>query len=383
MAEALSESKANDNVTSNTKLEFVETNSIVIDNGSYHIKAGHGGDSLPRVVEANVVGRSKDKETLHGAIAENSDFPNLELSYPMKYQLVQNWEDMESVWNYVLTKKLKVNPSEQDVLLTEAALVPTENREKSSEIFFEKFNVVKFYRERANKLSLYATGRQNGITLDVGHEITHFVPIVDGHEVLKGIRRVIGGGLTINDYLHKLLTEKGYSFKSKKTVERIKESLCYISTDYDNELKAYKKDKQYELPDGKVVNIGSERIQCGEVLFNPSMFPQEFESKGIIDSIKESVDVFDDKNQQQMLYSNINLAGGSTLFKGFDERIEYDISKMIDKDQKVRVINHSDRRYSAFIGGSILASLSTFQSKYITKMEYDEHGASIVTKKCT
>ncbi|KAF9107302.1 hypothetical protein BGX27_008787 [Mortierella sp. AM989] len=45
---------------------------------------------------------------------------------------------------------------------------------------------------------------------------------------------------------------------------------------------------------------------------------------------------------------------------------------------KIKIVAPPERKYSVWIGGSILASLSTFQQMWISKMEYDESGPSIV-----
>ena len=64
----------------------------------------------------------------------------LELSYPLKEGIVNDWDDMELVWNYAFDKKLKIkNLGEWNILLTEAACNPWKNREKMAEIMFEKF----------------------------------------------------------------------------------------------------------------------------------------------------------------------------------------------------------------------------------------------------
>ncbi len=49
---------------------------------------------------------------------------------------------------------------------------------------------------------------------------------------------------------------------------------------------------------------------------------------------------------------------------------------------QVKVVAPPERKYSVWIGGSILASLSTFQQMWIAKSEYDESGPSIVHRKC-
>lgn len=70
------------------------------------------------------------------------------------------------------------------------------------------------------------------------------------------------------------------------------------------------------------------------------------------------------------------------MFPGLSDRLQHELTKMAPSSMKVRVVAPPERKYSVWIGGSILASLSTFQQMWITKQEYDESGPSIVHRKC-
>ena len=134
-----------------------------------------------------------------------------------------------------------------------------------------------------------------------------------------------------------------------------------------------------ELPDGQVITIGNERFRTPEVLFKPSLIGKESEGihKLTFDSImKCDVDIRKD------LYGNTVLSGGSTMFPGIDVRLNKEISTLVLAAIKVKIVAPPDRKYSVWIGGSILASLSTFQQMWIAKSEYDESGPPIVHRKC-
>ena len=64
------------------------------------------------------------------------------------------------------------------------------------------------------------------------------------------------------------------------------------------------------------------------------------------------------------------------------DRIEKEITARAPPAIKVKVIAPPERKYSVWIGGSIVASLSTFDQICISKAEYDETGPPIVHRKC-
>jgi len=141
------------------------------------------------------------------------------------------------------------------------------------------------------------------------------------------------------------------------------------------------KEASYEMPDGNILTIGSERFRCPEALFQPSLIGMEFEGihKQCYNSIvKSDIDVRKD------LYSNIVLSGGTTCFVGLTERLTKEMQAQAPQSMvsKVKVNAVPERKYCVWIGGSILSSISTFSTMWITKEEYDEAGPAIVHRKC-
>ena len=70
------------------------------------------------------------------------------------------------------------------------------------------------------------------------------------------------------------------------------------------------------------------------------------------------------------------------MLSGLSERIQKEVSDRCRPSMKVKVIAQPDREFMVWIGGSVIASLSTFQSMWITKADYDEVGPNIVHRKC-
>jgi len=115
------------------------------------------------------------------------------------------------------------------------------------------------------------------------------------------------------------------------------------------------------------------------VAIQPSFIGKE--ASGIHDTTFQSI-MKCDVDIRKDLYSNVVLSGGTTMFAGIGERMTKELTALAPSTMKIKVVAPPERKYSVWIGGSILSSLSTFQQMWISKGEYDESGPTIVHRKC-
>jgi len=367
---------------------------IVCDNGSGMVKCGFSGEDAPRTVFSSVVGRPREAQGMLG-VPKKEFFVGddamakrgiLTIRYPIEHGVVTNWDDMEKIWHYTFYSEMRANPEDHNILLTEAPMNPKHNRERMTQIMFETFNVPAMYVGIQAVLSLYSSGRTTGIVLDSGDGVTHTVPIYEGYSMPHAIMRVDMAGRDMTEHMMKLLMEQGSSFRTsseQEIVRSIKEQLTYVALDFEEEMTNAAKqpiDTDFELPDGTVIQVGTQQFRCPEALFKPSMIGL-YDADGIHEMAYKSIQKCDIDVRRELL-GNIVLSGGTTMFKGLPQRLEKEMGNLAPSTVKPKVVAPPERKYSVWIGGAILSSLTTFQNQWVLKREYDESGPTIVHNKC-
>jgi centractin len=355
---------------------------LVLDNGSGTIRAGFAGSDLPTTTFPSYVGRPKHPRVLAGALEGDTFIGSraeeirglLKLKWPLEHGIVTDWDDMERIWRHVYESELKTLSEEHPVLLTEAPLNPLRNRETAAQMLFETFNVPAIFIAVQATLSLYAAGRTTGMVLDVGDGVSHAVPVYEGFAINSAIRRVDVAGRDVTEYLQTLLRKAGFVFHTsaeKEVVRQMKEKVSYLALDPRKEEKEWargvypgaeeertSKIAEYTLPDGKKIKVGAERFRAPEILFDPELIGLEYAGvhQMVVDAIQRA-----DTDLRKNLYANVVLSGGATLTRGFGERLLAEVQRLAVRDMRIKIFAPPERKYSTWIGGSILGGLSTFR----------------------
>lgn len=352
----------------------------VLDIGTLNTRAGIGGEDTPNVIIQSLLSISKefnDKCYIGEEAVLKREISNLK--YPMKHGEVENFDDYSKLVSYLYNHELKVKPNEEATLLIEKLNNPPKKREKLTEIYFEEFEVYGYSVQNQCKMSHMSSGRNTTIVLHIGEGETSIYTINNTMNFIKSNKSLKFGGGQVTEYLTHLLRDQGYYFHSnyhKEIIREMKENISETAIDFDQ---LEPKEKTYKLPDGTEIKLGMERYQCMELLFNPKIFG--YNLPGIHQILFDSISNCDSDSRTNF-YGNILLSGGCTKSLGFKERLEKELINIISDNVKVRTVDPQDKNISAWIGGSIVSSLSSYIGFWVSKEEYEEAGASIIHRKC-
>ncbi|XP_051893882.1 uncharacterized protein LOC127582564 [Pristis pectinata] len=368
---------------------------VVIDNGSGLIKAGLSGNHSPAFIFPSVVGRPKNTSVNVFGSSERDTYVGdeaqrkrsiLHLIYPIQHGLITHWTEMEVLWRHTFENELRVDIQDHPVVMTEPTNNPQKNREKTTEILFEAFQVPSLLLGIQAVLALHSTGKVTGTVIDSGSAVTHIVPIFEG-SALNNTQRVYLGGEDLTEHMMRSLAENNsWSFTSKAgldIIRNIKEKFCYVALDFEAELQNFKNNpdgikEEYELPDGQNMIITNQKFSCPEVMFKPFLIGKDIQN---LPALAHSVIEHCNEEICNEMYANIVLAGGNTMFRNMGERIQQEMTDLVKPGKKVKVLAPSNRNYLSWKGASILAGLSTFHQMCVARQDFEEYGVTALYRK--
>lgn len=416
-----------------------EVGAIVIDIGHESIRAGFAGEDTPKADIPSIIGlvgnqidadntgkENVEKKYFIDTTAISAARKDMELSSFLHDGMIEDFDQFDKMLEHIYDKHVHSDSQLHPVLISEAPWNVRAKREKLTELMFEKYKVPAFFLVKNAMLAAFANGRSTGLVLDSGASHTSAVPVQDGYVLQQAIVRQPYGGDYITQLCRQYFEHKGIEivpphfiaskepvkeneaprwtkkqnipqptkswmdYATKRVLQDYQASILQVSSDssYDKEVAETYPSVHYEFPHGYNFESSSERFLIPEKLFNP---------RETGEGIQDTPDMMDvahlvttsvgmcDIDLRTALYGTVIVTGGNTLITGFTDRLQLDLASRTPPNYRLKLIHTnqpSERRFGAWIGGSILASLGTFQQMWISKQEYEEVGKAQVDRKC-
>ena len=362
---------------------------LVLDLGSFSMKAGLSTDEVPHVIRS-VTGRSRlPTETDQKPYLGDSALVNgnsVSLSEPISEGIVEDFSDLELLLDFIFflaTSKTSYTSDTLPVVLAEPSFNSAPNREHMAEVLFEKFNAPELNMTMQGILSLVGTGRVTGLVLDCGHGSCQTVPVFESYVLPHSIGNLRLGGRDLDVLLAKLIALQDVSLaktSDREVLRRIKHEMCFCRKSADASFSA--NSMNFKLPDGQqIISLAEERFIVPEALFSPSLVGAEGNGLGalVAECIKNSpIDL------TKPLVSNIILSGGCSLFENFPNRLTAEVKQRVSANmsREVRIVANEDRLLSTWNGGKAFADLrESFMDRWMTRAEYEEFGVGHIHSK--
>lgn len=354
-----------------------------MDIGSAVSKFGYSGDDQPECTFPSVLYDVDASTTKTHFVGEYPAFgEDIPFNSPLDGNVVKDWDGFEQLWVHGFNR-LGKDLRGECIVFVEPYNNSMENRNRMTEILFEKFNVDSLYFGNPAVLSTNITGRISGIVIDSGHSYTVITPVYNNFPVTHAVKRLDISGKHLTEYLKTLLINNSRDIYPCDTlaIQDIKNRLCYVTqNDYREEMNLYWDviEKGYEFPDERCISLTTERCTCPEALFQPQLLG--IDSKGIPELILESINECC-SDIRKLMRENIVLSGGSVTFQGFNQRLSNELTKA-SPNTNFKILHDEEINLctASWSGASLISSVGIVDEMNFKKSDYQESGTSIIRK---
>ena len=298
---------------------------------------------------------------------------------------IKNWDALEQMINYILQETFHVESNLHPLVFPDSVMSTQSERETLVKFCFERINVPAVMLLDKNVLALFSTGKVTGIIVNIGENFTEIVPIKDAMPIVEAMVSLKLGDKTITETLEKLLGKKGMGFTTrleKRSLKDIKEKVCYVSLNFDEEIKMAEKseaiEKIYETPFGEIITLNAERFIAPEILFTPSI--GEIDEKSLPEAILEVVNRCGEDLRKEIVKAVV-VSGETSALPGLKERLLKELKRLLPKNYKAKILAPAESQHAEWVGASILTSIKTSNRLWITEQAFEEKGDSIIEEK--
>ncbi len=368
----------------------------IVDLGSGSTKGGLSGEEKPTCIFNSLLGKPQLEQMLPIETKDMIIGPKYESLGLYSYRrlvtrgILESEKDTKYIFDNLFHILKLVNNQEIPMFIAEPQFTPLKQKNMIADLILNKYDCPKLFFGTQGVLSLYSSGKTEGVCIETGEDLTQIVPVYNGYKIKNSVEKINLGGRDISKFLGVNLRKFGINLNCPKeygVLKNIKEKVCQISEDRltDEQIKKGGKIKvdeiDYDLPDGKTLNIGRERLIASELMFNPSIYLTE-NLPGLDELINSSLSRID-IDLRNYLYESIFLSGGNSHLEGLSQRLSLEMEKHLSVNVKFSITaNNTNRAYQVWQGASVMSNLgNSFSNYWITKKKYDEEGERIFLKK--
>ena len=406
-----------------------EVGAIVLDPGHFSLRAGYAGEEWPKAEIPSSIGVIPEDGGRRYAIdtlSTQTPIPGMEMETYLKDGMIEDWDMFENLLDYTYKRYLAAQPPEHPVLISEPPWNVKSSRERLAELMFEKQTVPALFVAKNAVLAAFASGKSTALVIDSGASQTSATPVYDGYCYGQAVVKSSLAGDALANQCKLAVEQMGlplvasyqvasktavepdtpskwtkktnlppvtnsfHQFQLNQTLRDMAASVLQVSDSPFNQEAAEKLPAAlYEFPDGAGREFVAERMKIPEGLFDIS-FLQGLGAgeSGALLSVPQvaltSIGM-SDVDMRPALYGGVVVTGGNSLVQGFTERLTHELQAKCPSSARLKLLAPpmpSERRFGAWIGGSILASLGSFHNMWISKQEWEENGKLILEKKC-
>jgi len=392
---------------------------LILEYGSAKINAGAADNDTPSFVARTCVGRPNYELSIGADAADTvlfdsklqakdvdgNDVPGglagiAKLSWPMSRGVIkegpQHQADMELIWKDMNENSLRSTLAQSDdedcdiagVILSEPCLNSLSNRKKVAEYWMEDEHVPKIFFGLQSIFGLIGTACTSGVAVMSGDGVTEVLPMYNDYSLRHAYQRINWAGKDVTNWLRRELHKADCALETSSDelilMDMKKASGCLRIANHGEleEEKAKLEEKKFEyfLPDGTSVHIGAECVTVPEIVFNPMSAGNDV--PGLAELVKQCVDACP-KDTKGSIFKKIECFGGNTMFPGFKERLDAELSVTLKHDGLAKVRCQLDREIKPWMGAKILSENSTFQNPenkmWLGQAEWNELGSARVS----
>ncbi|KAK6204668.1 actin-related protein [Scheffersomyces amazonensis] len=402
---------------------------LVVDNGSYNIKAGFNTGSIENIHPIkvqNAISKTKDGVVHIGNeyLNHSNNLSGIQFKRPYEQGHLVSWETEKPIWDYVFDhvsngrKKIhELDPSNTHLILTETPFQLPQLSSNTDQIVFEEYGFNEYYRCTPASLVPFVEFGDNlpnksndfMLVIDSGYNSTWIIPMIYQTIYWEGVRKLPIGGKLLNGLLKELISFRHYDISDDPVlINHIKEQTSFLADDLPKFLKEKSKHQaEFILPDFKTTTTGfvrtkdtkitpdtqsfkltDERFIIPEAFYRPELLfdNSDIASNSVLQNapLKNLTDLIVDSIMacpeiaRPLLSANISLVGGTTNIENFDRRLLSELRKELPSNWFVRIRQDKglNRDELSWLGGIELSNLDVLNNISVSKKDYFEHGAN-------